>query len=260
MRLLCAMLLLCNVLTAGDVPIVPLEIRQPDATGQLQSLGRGSAVVLDTGEADAPGLLLLTAAHVVVARMDCSHPEKNVYLYYPSNVVIEAELDGYWEPVRLRCCSLYGDAALLSVTTTAKYAGLRFSTSPAAIGDRASINGYTNGSNFNRSWGSMLAVNYYRNSQLLCLDRTVPVGGQSGGAVLDSSGNLLGIITGYPTQEPWHAILTGKEDLERLVKVGWDGKWDKPSQEPHADQSNRLHTRIPEGEYLIVDPKAPSVP
>ena len=261
MRLPVLLLVLSSSLFAGDVPIIPIEIRERMLpTTMRETRGSGSSVVIDVGGETRQGLVLLTAAHVVTKDMKTSHTGEVFYSHYPTNVSFEAYVDGMWVEAKLKFCSQKGDLALLTVVTDAQYPAVKIAKHDPEVNARGSLNGYVNGSNFNRDFGFVADPNFGSNFGLLHLDRTSPVCGQSGGGVLNDKNELMGILTGYPTETPWMAMYTRTEEINRFISAAWDGKWDSGPIPAAVKQPNRSHPRIPTDEWLRIDSKGSSMP
>jgi hypothetical protein len=211
--------MLLSTAVAAQAPVFPIEINNSG-----DPLTRGSVVAVDV-DSDNPdeGFVALTASHVVVKEIKYDPKQGYTHTYYPATTNFEVYVDSEWLPASVRHVSKEGDVALLTVKTKKKVSKLKIGGSRPDILKPVVISGYVLGLDFEQFPGLAITSGSGADATVYAPEyRVIP--GQSGGAVTDGEGRLVGIISSYTGNEPWVINYTPVTEINRFLSVGWDKK------------------------------------
>ena len=255
MKAFFAWLLLGVSAFASDSPVLSLELNDNG-----ESYKRGSAVVIDLEDPTLEdGLVVLTAAHVVVQDISYDPKVGYVYKFYPNNIGFEVYIDSTWEPAALRNVSKEGDLALLTVKTTRKTTKIKLAKKHPDVLRPVVVSGYAMGLDFTQ-FPAVAITDGSGGSATIYSPEFHVVPGQSGGAVTDGEGRLVGIISSYTGNEPWVVNYTPISEISRFTVVGWDKKIVAGKLPANAHRPNRANPRIARKAAEQMNFKAPSMP
>ena len=184
----------------------------------------GSAVVVDhaTGKkTGAKGYALLTAAHVVTIRENKAPHGK--WVWYPTDFWFEVLIGGEWKPAKLHFTSKNADLALLTVGSPAVVEMVCLGQERPKKGQPVSITGWTECTNLDSYNAKVEIWDEGPNCSDSFHNATGPVvSGQSGGAVLDKNGDLIGILTARDSTNNRSGIYTHHSEIVRFMKAAWN--------------------------------------
>ena len=186
----------------------------------------GSCVLVD-GKKTTQGTTNYTAvsaAHVVTK--DCTQLTKTDKQWnsYPVDHYLEVQTDGKWKACRLKYVSKYSDICMLTFASSADLQLVCVSQTTPKKDDVLRVVGYKECDKLT----TLPAVSLWTDEGSESLDafhRTPEniAPGMSGGAVLDSHGDLVGITVGFPTVSQGSVgVFTGQIAVKRFVDSSLD--------------------------------------
>lgn len=120
-----------------------------------------------------------------------------------------------WCPAVLLATSARDDLAVLGLNCSEPLECVPLAAEPAAVGDVVTLLGVPGGGELRRE-ASRVVEHRYREIELVVGTRTYS--GQSGGAILNARGELVGVISGTaPARAPNHTLASGVVAMRRLL-------------------------------------------
>lgn len=263
-----ALLIMLWALTSiaiADGPVVKIRVMQQGVCMlgkdcEPVSVACGSAVVIDIAQSQKglKGYAILTAAHVVSTNRQ--YKEKGIlhWLIYPTDHFYEILIGGEWRRAYLKATSKHADLALLTVGCAKDVDIVCIADSRPKPNEELQVQGYTQCNELDVYSANV----YYWDEGTECLDgfknaQKRVVVGQSGGAVLDSKGDLVGILVGYPQEGDRFGLYTNHSEILRFVKASWRDLGPKPeinSKAPGIDSEPLPKVDVPNVFQGIVKP------
>jgi hypothetical protein len=240
----------------AQTPVLSLEL---NTNGEPFS--RGSIVAVDI-EAENPddGFAALTAAHVVVKTIKYDPKVGYSYTFHPPTTNYEVYIDSEWVPASVRNVSKEGDVALLTIKTDKKVPRLKIGEARPEVLKPVVMSGYVLGVDFEQFTGIAISSNAGDSDTIYSPEHRV-IPGQSGGAVTDSDGRLIGIISSYTGNEPWVINYTPVTEINRFLTASWDKKIVAGTVSPGTVRRvSRAFPRITTKRAKDLNFKAPSEP
>lgn len=209
----------------------------------------GSAVVVDHAvgkKTGAKGYALLTAAHVVASKEKFT-PQGRSWVLYPTDFWYEILIGGEWKPAKLHYTSKNADLALLTVGSPAVVEMVCLGQERPKKGQPVSITGWTKRTNLDSYNAKVEIWDEGPNCSDSFHNATGPVvSGQSGGAVLDKNGDLIGILTARDSTNNRIGIYTHHSEIVRFMKAAWD---------PEIGQEPEIDSKAPSIAPEAIEPK-----
>ncbi len=253
MRYLLVLLLLCGQCVAQD-NVEFSELTGPVLKIRVMKQGRcpkgvpcapvfvagGSCVLVDAQkDREVKGrttYAVLSAAHVVTqGRKPVSETEQH-WTAYPTDHYPEVQVDGKWQSAQFKYVSKYTDIVLLTMTTTKDgLKTVKVSEARPKDSDVLRLVGYKEGEALTTLAGASLWQDEGQ-EQLDAAHKLTEsvVEGESGGAVLNASGELVGIIVGSsrlqigtdPTAlvDTDVGLFTSQYAIKRFMDYSWNKK------------------------------------
>ena len=211
MKYIAALLVLCGQCVAQD-KVEFSELTGPVLKIRVMQQGRcpkgipctpifvsgGSCVVADVKEAgNRPTYAILTAAHVVTQYQKDQPNGDKEWVPYGQDHYYEVSVNGGWKIATLTHKSLNADAALLTLPSSTQLRVAPVASKRPVKGDTLRLIGYKGGETLTTHAGVCLWNDDSSNSLDAAHKLTEPVSpGESGGAVVNASGELVGLIVG----------------------------------------------------------------
>jgi hypothetical protein len=244
MRYLLVLLLLCGQCVAQDKaefseltgPVLKIRVMKqgkcPKGIPCAPVFVAGGSCVLVDAQKDREvkgrtTYAVLSAAHVVTqGRKPVSETEQH-WTAYPTDHYPEVQVDGKWQSAQFKYVSKYTDITLLTLTTTKDgLKTVKVSETRPKEKEVLRIVGYKGGETLAASAGVSLWQDEGQ-EQLDAANKLTEkvVQGQSGGAVLNASGELVGVVVGYPDYSPDDiALFTSQYAIKRFMDYSWNKK------------------------------------
>lgn len=240
----------------AQTPVLSIELNENG-----EPFSRGSVVAVEL-EAENPddGFAALTAAHVVAKTIKYDPKAGYSYTFHPPTTNYEVYIDSEWVPASVRNVSKEGDVALLTVKTDKKVPRLKIGSNRPEVLKSVVMSGYVLGVDFEQFDGIAISSNAGDSDTIYSPEHRV-IPGQSGGAVTDTDGQLVGIISSYTGNEPWVINYTPVTEINRFLAASWDKKIVAGTIAPTTVRRvSRAFPRITRKRAESLNFKAPSTP
>jgi len=160
----------------------------------------GSCVLVDRKDDSPATYSTVTAAHVVTQTGPDRPDGKKNWLLYPADHYYEVLVNGKWKIARLKYASGKADVAMMTFQSSETLQMVCVSETRPQKDDVLRAVGYKECESLRTLPGTLLWSDQGSEALDALHKITEDVApGMSGGAVLDSQGNLSGVVVGYPT-------------------------------------------------------------